>query len=118
MIDWILLLLGFSLTTITAYISFSEKRKEYKKGKEKSKNYVTLFWVAVLGGLLTLASTWNSKFEEGKSSKLAHALNDSLISSQRLNTSFLLEQNDSTTKIIYSQYNNIASFTSYCWRYR
>lgn len=104
MIDWILLLLGFSLTTITAYISFSEKSKEYKKGKEKSKNYVTLFWVAVLGGLLTLASTWNSKFEESRSSKLALALNDSLISSQRLNTSLLLEQKDSTTKIMGSQF--------------
>ena len=110
MITWLVLLIGFLLTISSAIISFNDKNKEFKNGKQTSKSFKTTFAIAIIGGLLTLFSSINSNYEREKSSNKAKELNDSLyksnsnlIASQALNTKLLLEQKDSTTEIINSQ---------------
>jgi hypothetical protein len=110
MVTWLVLLIGFALTITSAVISFNDKNKEFKNGKQTSKSFKTTFAIAIIGGLLTLLSSINSNYEKEKSSVRAKELTDSLfksnsklISSQALTSKLLLEQKDSTSKIINSQ---------------
>lgn len=108
MLTWFFLITGFVLTISTAYVSFGEKNKEFiKNKKQSSKTFILIFVIAIIGALMTIFSNLNSNNEREKSSLVAKQLNDSLlnsqnslIASQRLNTKLLLEQKDSTNKII------------------
>jgi hypothetical protein len=108
MLTWLFFTIGFLLTIATAYFSFVEKNKEYiKNKKQSSKTYKGIFVIAIMGGLITFISNINSNYEREESSLIAKRLNDSLlqsqnslIASQQLNTKLLLEQKDSTNKII------------------
>jgi hypothetical protein len=103
MITWILLVSGFFLTSITAYLSYKDKNKEFQSGKISSTTYRGIFSIAIFGGFMTLFSNINSNCEREESSLKVKSLNDSLIASQALNTKLLLEQKDSDKKIINTQ---------------
>lgn len=108
-------IIGFIITVATAYLAFNDKHIDFKKNKSESdklkpKSYRILFGIAVASALMTLFLNIDSKKKQIKSTKNAANLSDSLfnisnalIVSQNLSTKLLLEQKDSTNKIIIAQ---------------
>ena len=116
LLPWALLVLGFILSCASAVISFSEKKKDFISKKNPSKFFFWTFGIALLGAIAALISGSNSIIEKNKSAERNRILNDSikglvssLIEVQRLNTDLLLQQKDSTEKIITTQSQLIES---------
>lgn len=108
-------IVGFIITIAAAYLAFSDKHTDFKRTKAESektkpKSYRIIFAIAVASAAMTLYLNVDSKKKQIKSAKNAANLSDSLfnisnalIISQNLNTKLLLEQKDSTNKIIVAQ---------------
>lgn len=114
--NWILLILGFLFTVLTAIFSYRDKDRSYRRNKLKadgepqSKDYRMVFYIALIAAFMTLFSNISSGYKSVTSARKAKELNDSLlakndalIKSQQLNTSLLLEQKDSTKIILGGQ---------------
>jgi hypothetical protein len=108
-------IVGFIITVATAYLALSDKHTDFKRNlkegeKPKPKSYRTIFAIAVLSAVMTLYLNIDSKKKQIKSAENASELSDSLFrisndltESQKLNTKILLEQKDSTNRIIKAQ---------------
>jgi hypothetical protein len=101
------LLVGFLLIILPASFSFLKEHDTFRKNKTNSKLYWLVFLVSISGAIWTTYHGYQSNQEETKRSIETKILNDSLLhinntltKIQNLNTELLLEQRDSTRKII------------------
>ena len=101
------LLVGFVLIILSAFLSFHKEHNAFKKDKTASQKYVLFFIISIVGALWTSFHGYQSNEKETIRAFETKILNDSLFhvnqalaKTQKLNTELLLEQRDSTQKII------------------
>lgn len=116
MLALLLLMAGFLLTILTAFVSFRDKHLEYRKGQTGSMTYRTVFIVAICAAFITLAANLVANEEKRQGSINARKLTDSLIvlnesvkRAEELNLMLLLEQKDSTNQVLSLQQKLIKS---------
>ena len=101
------LICGFLISLGTAFISYQDKRNDFKAGRLNSMSYRTVFIIALAGALITLVTNLTSNYDKNQSSLKASKLNDSLFrlnaslsESQKLNIKLSLQQLDSTHQLL------------------
>ena len=116
MLALLLLIAGFLLTIFTAFVSFRDKHREYRRMQSGSITYRTIFVVAIGAALITLTANLIANEEKRQSSVKARMLTDSLIvlndsvkRTEELNLMLLLEQKDSTNQVLSLQQKLIES---------